>query len=823
MQELGPAPDVLTTAEVIAKYGAKISDVMRQEMSDESDPDRVWILRKIHKNYLYYRGLQYFAPQFFQGLLDATGISGGGTSGDEYGNAGLYDYYQNHYRGYCRKLEAILGNRMPNVIAMPDATDDEQSARATQSANNAALYIRDKCELPMKNLSLVFGLFNFGTMFWHLDWVEDSDKYGFTEEENFEAGQEPLGNASFNCPQCSAATPADPQKPQPPPACPECGAPMSMENYQPPTMADAPKSTGVKNKPKGALEITLHDASEVSVPLDATSVDSDDCPWLRYERDKHKGTVLQKWDTVDPQTGETKNPLRDSDTFDGTGSSGVDDTVASQYAESIRSAMASPIGLVRSKRANRWVECDTWWKPAMYQMIDDAECRAVLKRQYPKGLRICSVRGKILDLREEKLQDRWQETKPEPSARIMADPLGDDWVETQDILTNTLNQANETIERSNEPGFGDARYIDFDAYQQRRDMPTELIPALKPAGGSLQDIIYRPEPNRFSDQIPPFRQGVEESAKNISGLTDPIWGGGDAEEPTARQAELKKNAALMQLGVPWTYIGKSAEKVNMKGCRLLAEYEDGVLAFTKQNQFGGFDSMAVVVEDLRNGKYHFEADEAIPMTWGQMRDLLMWMLDKPAELLEMWGFTDPLNIFEFKQLLGMPGQHTPKLDDRNKMMDVIAQLLNEKPAPPPPDPANPTAPPGPLQSSIQPSWSDDKAFGALLAKAYLQVNWKLEKDNPDGFKNVELWGQAQEKMANQPPPPPPPKTSVTYNVKAQAGTPATDDVLAKQGLIDQGVTTAPDPPVPQPPPPLDPNRMPPPGAAALASPAPPIQ
>lgn len=775
--------------------GKAIADVSRSESSDENDPDRVFILRNVHKNYLYYRNLQNFVASFLNGVVDMTGVAGPSIQ-DENGSTN-YDYSQNIYKGYCRKLEAVLGGRMPNAIAVPDKPDDETSIRATKMANNAALYFREKNDLQLQSLFLVFGLFNFGTMFWHIDYVVDEDKYGTKPQDIMEPKPTPLGNASFNCPQCTQPHDADPANPVPPTNCAGCGAPLGPEHYQPPTMVDMPTKTGVQNVPKGGLEITQHNASEITVPLDATCIDT--CEWLRWERESHKARLLRKWG----------NALREKST----GDQGVGETVASQYAESIRSAMASPIGLVRTKRANRWTVSDEWWVPAMYEMVDDTAIRDTLKQNFPSGLRITSVRGKVVDLQEEKLADRWQECKPEPAARIMAEPLGNDWVETQDIQTNTLNQCNEIIERSTEPGFYDPTRIDSDAMQTHQSLPGEYIPALRPAGGSLSDIVHRQEPLTFSEQIPAFRAAVEETAKNLSGLLDPIWGGGDAEEPTARQSELKKNAALMQLGVPWTMIGKSLEKVYEKCCRLISQYEDGVLEFSKKNQFGQFDQMEVVVADLKDGKYHFEADEAIPMTWGQQRDLLMWMLDKPAELLQKWGMDDPLNIFEFKQLLGMPGERVPMMDDRDKCMDVIAELLTASPLPGQP---GPDGQPGDEQPTIPPDWEDDSRFCSNLAKAYLQVNHNLAKTNNNGYRNVQAWGKAHFAIANKPAPAEPPKTSVSLSLKgADLGDPAVQDASTKAGIIDPGTQVAAVIPPPKG------GLMPPPGPPG--QPAPPIQ
>jgi len=774
MEPLAPAAPAPTTEEIIAKCGKFITDVMRSEMSDEIDPDRIYILRQVHKNYLYYRALQYFAPSIYQGIVDATGVNGSYVPDQD--GFGAYDYNQNIYRGYSRKFEAVLGNRMPNAIAVPDNQSDQESAKATRSANNAALYFRQSCNLELQILYLTFGLFNFGTNFWHIDYVFDGEKYGYKTPDILSTGQAPLGNASFNCPNCGNANDADADNPTPPSnGCASCGQPLNETHYQPPTMADIPTSQPGEPQPNGALEISLHDASEVDVPLDATCIN--DCPWLVWSREKHKFVLMKKYGDKIKDSAGTDMGI------------GEGENVCTQYAENIRSAMASPIGLVRSKRANRWTERFTWWTPAMYEGIEDKEAKQMMKDNFPTGVKITAVRGNIIDMEEQKLTDRWQEVKPEPAKRIMADPLGNDWIEAQDLTTNMLNQRNEIIERSNEPGFGDPTRIDFDAWQRRRAIGADLFPALKPAGGSLSDIIYRPPTVQFSDQIAPFSMEIEQRAQNVSGLGEAIWGGGDAEEPTARQAELKKNAALMQLGVPWKMMGKSLEAVYLKACRLLGEYAEGVINFTQKNQFGRYDDMVVVMDDLKHGKYHFDFDEAIPLTYGQQRDLLMWMLDKPKELLDLWGFNDVLNIFTFKQLLGMPGERTPHLDDRDKGMDVIDKLLSEKPVPGQP---NPDGSPGQQQASIQPDWEDDKDFMARLVKAFLIVNSPLKQSHPDGYQNCVLYGQACEAAANTPAPPPPPKTSVALSVKgSELGSDAIQASLDKLGIIPDGVKVAP--------------------------------
>lgn len=802
MEILGAAKPAPSLPELIAKLSKPLAKVISAEMTDEGVVDRIWLLRHYRQNYLYYQGLQNFAPAIFQGIIDQTGANGDlFQGGDMGGGLGSYDYTQNTFKGYCRKEEAVLGTRIPNAVAVPNDPSDEDDIKAARAANNAAQYIRQHCELQVQILWLVFCMYCFGTCFWSIEWVIDGEKYGYKEVPQFGTEDQQMGGG-FDCPQCGSQHDIeDPENPAPPQNCQDCGSPMTGAMMRPPFSASVPQNLPPKQIEKGGLEICLLDGTEVSVPLDADGrkgVEDGDCGWIRRERERPKGKLLQEHGDVLRNSEGQENVLDY-------------DNAAMLYGQQVRSAMASPIGIVRPKGNNRWTEVWEDWKPSQYELVDDKSIRQLLKENYPLGLRITSAKGIVVNLENRKIEAHWQECQPEPTKRIIADPLGDDWIIATDIGNNLLNQQCETVERNNEPGFYDPTRLDGDALQRRRAEPGNYIPALPPAGRAISDIVFRQPPLEYSEQIPALRNQVEQTAQQNSGLLEVIWGG-DTSDPTARQTELKTNAAIRQLSVVWVMIGKSLEGLYSKACAILADHEDGVLSFSKQkaNEFGKFDTVAVVIEDLKGGNYHFEADEAIPMTWGQSRDLAMWLLDKPPEILKAFGFSDPMNIFEIKNLLGIPGIKIPHLTARDKVMDIISRLLNDSPVP---GPVGPDGKAGPKQSSIQPAWEDDYAFNTECVKSYLETNFELADQNPTGYENVQLYGQACEAKANVPAPAPPPKASIGVTLKgADLGDPAVQASLTKAGVIPEGTTVA------HIPAPLKPGQMMPPGAQPPPSP-----
>lgn len=804
MQELAPAQPAPDLDDIIKQVSPAITKLIESESSDESDDGRIWILRKVRKADLYFRDLENYAPSFYQGIIDATSTTGTVPT-DGYGG-GDYDYTQNHYRGFCRKLEGVLGTRMPNVAAVPDNAADDKDVKAASEAQNAADYVNQECQMQKINLLLVFKSFLFGTVFGFVDWVEDGNRYGYDEIPQMGVGQQSLGGSGYDCPSCGASNPAGPMG-EPPPQCQSCGAPMEGAQFRPETSVPIPQQVGTQLVPKGGLQISIHDASEVAVPLDSETIDSPTTratvPWLRWEREQHKSILFSNEEWGERLEQSLKNKQ-------GGDVSGVPDTVSSEYGVQVRTSMASPIGITRPARENRPTVVDLWLPSQMYKLMEGSS-RKVMQENFAKGVRIMMYKGRIFYMKKSALADHWVECKPEPSQRIMGDGLGDDFIVSQDISNNGLNQMYELVSRSNEADFVDVTRVDVDAMERQRDTPGGFIPMLPRAGMSLADSIYRREPRQFSEQIPNLSNTVVENAKTNSGLVDDVWGG-DSSDPTARQTELKMNAALRQLGVLWKMIGQFYEQIYKKSCRLLAEHQEGVIKFSKKNQFGKYDQMAVDVESLRNGNYHFEADEAIPLTYGQQRDLLMWFLDRSPEQQQFWGMNDPLNVPTFKRLLGMPGERIPNEDSRDKGMAIIEQLLAAAPTPgapdlsAPPDPSSGQPPQGPQQPSIAPDWEDDSAFMASLAKSYLTVNYQLKQDKADGYLNVQLWGQAHQQIANQPGPTPPPKASVSIAVKPEnIGASATQDILTKSGVLDQGILVQAEAP---PPPQFDPNSQP---------------
>lgn len=175
--------------------------------------------------------------------------------------------------------------------------------------------------------------------------------------------------------------------------------------------------------------------------------------------------------------------------------------------------------------------------------------------------------------------------------------------------------------------------------------------------------------------------------------------------------------------------------------------------------------MVVEMSELTSGGWHFVADEAIPTSWGQERDLLMFMMEKPPQVLEAWGYNHPDNIAKTQKLLGMSGWYTPNMDDIEKFKDVIAELLEQQPI-------QTQKPDGSMD--VQPSipvdeYEDNHPFASAFVQAWSQKEMGriARRENPAGYANVIAWGKGHAALINPPAPPPPvvPRVSVSVSSK----------------------------------------------------------
>lgn len=487
-----------------------------------------------------------------------------------------------------------------------------------------------------------------------------------------------------------------------------------------PQAGPVPMQTGTRQYPNGRVQCHILGCDKVSTPF-GVKADLDFCPWLDYAEEQNRGILLKAY----PE-------LRAMNIQDGPVSGGGTSNVTGRQT---RDAIISPYGGTRLQSGN-WTHRRIWFQPWMYELIADEEKRGLVYQSFPRGLKITMVQDRIVRLDHEKLSEVLSAIQPSPGAVLNSDPAGQDMVSEQILENHTVNICAETMERGLPITFARPDVFDFQRLREQRAKANQYLPTLPAIGERLADSMWESPAAEFSQQIVPFMNGFRQNAQNNVGVTEALWGG--AQASTAREAEIQKNAALQGIAPIWMYFRKGFERAKRNGILQMCAFMSGVI---RQG------SLQADLSEVSQGGWHCEADEAIPVTWGQQQDRALFMMGQPPAILQAMGYMSPQNIENLKRLLGNPGWYVPGMDDYDKARATIAQLLNGQPS---------QGQDGTLQPSIPADVFEDNAQLMVQAvQGWAQKNWRLKDSNPGGYANVIAWGTAYQKLANPPTPPPP--------------------------------------------------------------------
>lgn len=768
MTELGQIAAPPTPEELLKVLASPLKKLVEEQVENDSSSEKIWQYNNARRNYLMFRGMQFLAPVMRDGYSDYAPVGSiygayGANAGNGDGEGGCYDYTRNIFRGKGIKFIAVVGQRAPNVTALADDPDDENSTRSCRSANECNAILNSWWGVDEKNIEVATYTWTTGPAYIYTPWNADGVMYGFRQEPKYRTEQQPMGDPAYHCMNCGA------DSPQPGP-CPQCGVPLGPDSLVEPPKADVPVPDGVMQYPNGRVECYVVDSTMVTTPFYVKS-DLKYCPRLKYEYEEDKSTLIHMF----PE-------LRGKGDDFGTGGGLAD------RGRQVRDAIVSPTGApTRNSGKTRWLFTRIWLSPKEYATADD-QTRKLLDENFATGIKITRVNGETVKLEEERLDEVWAAVQPSASATLNADPVGQDLVSAQLLTNHVLNIAAETIERGNPLTFVDPRVVNLTAWNRQKSRPNQVIPTLAAVGSTLGESFYQTQPSQFSNQMQPWIASVEQGATEDVGVTPEIFGGGNAD--TARQAEINKNAAMMQLGIPWAFIRKAWERAKRNGVLQLVKYGPATVREGKN---------VVELSELTGGAWHFEADEAIPTTWGQQRDFVMFMLQQGQEVQAAWGLSRPENIALNKSLVGMEGMYTPGLDDADKVQDTIQKLLQAQPI----QKQNPDGSPD-TQPSIPPDeFEDDANLVVQLIQSWAQSKpgRDAREQNEGGYSNVIAYGVAYKNLLNPPPPPPPPvvpKVSVSVSSKDLAPN-QTQAILQDANLQVPPPQPPPGMPVPMPP------------------------
>jgi len=509
-------------------------------------------------------------------------------------------------------------------------------------------------------------------------------------------------------------------------------------------------------------------------------------PWLWLQYEANKGELIDRF----PQL------------LDDLESEAVSVDSISQVGVWTRALLASHTGDVRKVSWNRWIYSEIWLEPMMFNFFGKKEfgpskipLRQWFKDNYSRGARITMVNEKIVDITPESFKDVWACGQPGISSTVTMPGVCRDFIPIQDALNNMININQESIERGIPLTLVDNDVLNADALNSRQAVPGEFVPVDTGGTGRIGDSVKTIEVAEYSPEAQRFAESLLELGRQITSVLPPIFGGGDSN--TAREADIKKSQALMALGLVWLGALDVWKGAYINAVRILALFGADVLRQFGLSEVDVQGAMELLdPETYELSGFTIEVEEAIPTTWGQRKDAVMFILEGGSpQKMQITGAMDPSNAPNIQDALGLQDWTVPGSNLKEYIMTEIKQLLGEQPIPPPPqvDPMTgmemPPDPMAPLSPSRMPdSVILEPGMALPIAKEWLlSEEGRMQQElNPEGWSNVKYWVQALMDMMMPPPgmepggPPPP-----------EEGPPPTEERLPEPGPMG-----APHPPGP---------------------------
>lgn len=380
-----------------------------------------------------------------------------------------------------------------------------------------------------------------------------------------------------------------------------------------------------------------------------------------------------------------------------------------------------------------------WLRPAAFNVLDEAKAKA-LKERFPNGAKVVLVNDEFAEACNESLDDCWTLTYNPLSDYIHHDPLGLLLVSIQEITNDLISLILQTIEHGIGQTFADPAVLNFNAYRQMESVPGGIYEATPKSGKSINDAFHEVKTASLSPEVMPFAQNIQSMAQLVSGALPSLFGGAIEGSETASQYSMSRAQALQRLQNTWKVFTVWWKQIFGKVVPMFIEetQHQGDERNVERNKDGGFFNVFIRRAELEGkiGRIELEANENLPLTWSQQKDIVMQLLQAAnPEILAVLGA--PENLAKIRDAIGLDTFFIPGEDDVDAENDEIKLLLNSTPMPTE-DPMNPET------SSIE----VDQIYDNHAIRWEIDRKWIISEagrqakiDNPEGYRNVLLHGR----------------------------------------------------------------------------------
>src|SRR3990172_4853200 len=466
-------------------------------------------------------------------------------------------------------------------------------------------------------------------------------------------------------------------------------------------------------EPKGRVKLDAYGGLNIKIPLYART--QKECLYLYYSFEEHYAQTIEKYpDLYDCFRGKGKGANTGYDSWE-------------QWAR------LNPEYRTGSYPVDNVTNKTGWFRPACYNILDKERQRH-WKRKFPHGIALTFVNQEFACAREQKLDEHWTLTINPLMDFLQNDPMGMLLVSVQEITNDLISLTKQTIEHGVGLTFVDPAFIDLNAYGQTEVLPGSLIPTKTISGNrKLQDGIYEAKTASLSSEVMPFGDQIQMLGQLASGANPAIYG--DMNSATASQDSMAKNQAMARLGNIWKMFGIWWKNTFGKAIPLYIELIQVDERDVKRRKDGSFVNVMIRKIDLSGkiGKVELEANENIPLTWSQRKDIVMQLLLSPnPQIIQM--LLAPENLDVLREAIGINGFYVIGEDDRDKQYSEIQGLLESEPIET-----------GDMMNPMVSSMQIDELLDNHVIQFEICRKWGVSEagqlakiENPAGYENVLL-------------------------------------------------------------------------------------
>jgi hypothetical protein len=697
--------------------------------------------RKTLKRLEYFKGNQYisFDPYNFKYFDPFDAGAMGTQQGRDDDN--LYKYIHNICQWLARVFIATLSPSIPKTRFWPGNADRQQDLRTAEMGSKANAVIERQNNTRSLLKQELFNLFTSGCYFAYTRWVRDGDRAGTHQEPVYGFEKRPISDDRYVCSKCGAETPADAMVMMAQPMCQQCGAPLGEGDYYPAEEAEVPVVQEMEDVPNGQVITSIFNNLHVDVAPHSNEAGKDpliSTPILNLEVEADIASLRRSYPEM----------------WDELGKGGTGNESKSGDNEMARSARMKVVG-VDGVRANAtaskfptYSRC--WYRDWSYDILDKRQEADKLREAFPKGCLVVTVGDTILEVREEKLTDKWTWGGTIKGLGAYPPAVVDPAMDFQDRINDTGNTTQEYVDRlgGGGPILVNADLIDYKAIA---GMPAgnSLIP-IKPKAGRIENIqnaMFQPA-FKTDANIYGYAERLVQAAQLLTGIVPQSFGGHQDGIDTFGGQKQALDTATGLLGLYWDNIREEHANRGRLAVKCLAENATEDLLDVIQSNSDAYKNQVIHIDDLQGEAHAYpEADQGFPESYAERRDRLEKMILEGVQNPIIMEMFEPMkNRREAMMHLAPPGMELPGQAQYDKVMSDIDMLVNGVPVPIP-DPLT-------GMEILVPSVHPDRDFDEMeltmkFVKDWAAENYYMKDENPDAFENVRLYYKEAAQMKKE--------------------------------------------------------------------------